>query len=193
MTKLQIIQSISDNYHALSPECKEECARFSKILPLKKGAILVKEGQYADKTYYIAQGNARAYSLKKGRDITDWFAFDNEFISPIQSFFLNVPSPMYLETMGPAILLEMDRATIDRLSDKYRDFDRLTKLILTKTLLKLQHRIAFMQFETAQQKYESLLATQSDITQRVPLTHIASYIGITLETLSRVRARKNRI
>ena len=86
--------------------------------------------------------------------------------------------------------MEISRAETDKLSDKYREFERLTKIIITKTMLQQQERIASMQFYSAEQKYNNLLSIYPTITQRVPLTHIASYIGITLETLSRIRKPK---
>lgn len=171
-------------------QCIEELKHCTKVLELEKGTELVKGGAFADKSYYIFEGAARAYLLKDGKDISDWFAFENEFISSINSFFLNVPSPHFIETVEPTILLEMDRKNTILLSEKHREFERLEKLIVIKTMLKLQHRIASYQFETAKQKYESLVALRPDITQRIPLTHIASYLGITLETLSRVRSPK---
>jgi CRP-like cAMP-binding protein len=131
--------------------------------------------------------------LKDDKDITDWFAFENNFICSINSFFLNMPSPHYIEVLEPSILLEISRENINLLSDKYKEFDRLGKIIVTKTMLQQQQRIVSIQFETAQQKYENILKIRPDITKRVALTHIASYLGITLETLSRIRNPKNRI
>ena len=104
-----------------------------------------------------------------------------------------MPSPHYIEVLEDSVLAEISRAEFDRLSDKYREFERLTKNIITKTMLQHQARIASMQFYSAEQKYNNLLSIYPTITQRIPLTHIASYIGITLETLSRIRKPKKRI
>jgi len=187
INKNKIIEFVSNHYCKLPDECQNELIENTRTLSLEKGHILVKEGQFADKTYFVYKGCARAYYLKSGKDITDWFAFENEFISSINSFFLNVPSPHYIEILETSILLEISRSLITELSQKYHAFERLGSVLVTKTMLELQQRIVSIQFETAKQKYESLLALRPDITQRIPLTHIASYLGITLETLSRVR------
>lgn len=189
----QIIEKITVSYLHLSEECKNELQSVSKILKIRKGTVIVREGQFSDKAYFIAEGSARTYYLKDGRDITDWFAFENDFISSIISFFLDVPSPLYLQVLEDSTVLEISKKNIDLLSHKYWEIERLSKLIVTKTMLLLQQRIVSIQFETAQQKYENLLRVMPDITQRVNLTHIASYLGITLETLSRIRQPKNRI
>jgi CRP-like cAMP-binding protein len=189
----QIIESISETYSPLSSLCKDDLKNTSKILSLEKNTVLVKEGQLADKTYFVVKGCARAFYLKEGKDISDWFAFENDFISSIHSFFLGVPSPHYIELLEPTTFLEISKDAVLSLCDKYHDFDRLGRIIVTNTMLRLQQRIVSMQFETALQKYNSLLSIRSDITQRVPLTHIASYLGITLETLSRIRNPSSRI
>ncbi|GAA0892065.1 Crp/Fnr family transcriptional regulator [Fulvivirga kasyanovii] len=189
----QIIKIINDTYAPLSTSCKADLTESLKVLTFSKPAVLVREGQYADRTYFIVKGCARAYYLKDGKDITDWFAFENDFITAINSFFLDVPSPHFIEILEPGILLELSKDKVEQLSDKYHDFERLTKVVVTKTLLQLQQRVVSIQFETALQKYENLLKIRPDITQRIPLTHIASYLGITLETLSRIRNPKNGI
>jgi len=189
----QALESIEVHFLPLTIECKEDLKKISKVLMLDKESKIVKEGQYADKTYFIAKGSARAFYIKDGKDITDWLAFENDFICSINSFFLNIPSPHYIEILEPSILLEITRDNVALLSDRYREFDRLGKIIVTKIMLQLQQRIVSIQFETAQQKYENLLHTRPDITQRVALTHIASFLGITLETLSRIRNPKKRI
>jgi CRP-like cAMP-binding protein len=191
--KAVVIDTISSLYSPLNEDCKAELIACSRLLSFEKETVLVKEGQFADKSYFVIKGYARAYYIKDGKDITDWFAFENDFISSIHSFFLNVASPHYIQLLEPALLLEIARGDVQKLSDKYHDFERLGSRIVTKTMFQLQQRIVSMQFETAQQKYESILQIRKDIPNRVPLTHIASYLGITLETLSRIRNPKNRV
>lgn len=167
--------------------------QLSKCFAKDKSSLLVTEGQYADKSYFIIKGSARAYYIKDGKDITDWFAFENDFINSINSFFENIPSPHFIELLETTTFLEISKEDIFNLADKYHDFDRLLRVIATKTMLALSKRIFSIQFEPARQKYENLLNIRPDITQRVPLMHIASYMGITLETLSRIRNPRNRI
>ncbi len=188
-----IIEHISETYSPLTADCQQAVLASTKILSLKKNSTLVREGQFSDKTFYIIRGCARAYYLKDGKDVSDWFAFENEFISSIVSFFKNEPSPHAIELLEDSILVEFSRDEIEQLAAKYHDFERLIRIIVTKTMLKQYERIASSQFESAEQKYTNLLKAHPTITQRVPLTHLASYLGITLETLSRIRGLKKRI
>lgn len=189
----QIVDHVSKTYSELTKECKKDLKDLSKVSSFEKGTLLVKEGHFANKSYFIVSGCARTFYIKEDKDVTDWFAFENDFISSINSFFLNVPSPLYIELLEPSIILEISRENMVNLSEKHHDFERLGSRVLTKTLLQLQQRVVSIQFETAKQRYQNLLKVRPDITLRVPLSHIASYLGITLETLSRIRNPKNGI
>lgn len=189
----QIIETISATYVTLTDDCKDDLKRGAKVLMFDKETVLVKEGQFADKLYFIISGSARAYYTKNGKDITDWFAFEGDFVSAIDSFFRDGPTIYNIELLEPTTLLQISRETVLALSDKHHCFEKLGGIAVTKTMLKLRERVVSIQFESASQKYKSLLNTRPDIVQRVQLTHIASYIGVTLETLSRIRNPKYRI
>ena len=191
--KLEACKAISESYSILSVECMADLESSSELLTFEENCMLVKEGQYCDYAFYIIKGSARAYYLKDGKDISDWFAFENDFITPINTFFQNVPSPHFIELLEPSTLLQISKRNFTILSDKYHDFERFGRVVVTNTMLRLQQRITAILFETAQQKYENVLKIWPHITQRVALSHIASYLGITLETLSRIRNPKNRI
>jgi len=192
-TKASAIQNISSIYSSLTEPCLLDFTNSTKILTAKRNTVLVKEGMHSKTLYFVIQGSARAFYFNDDKDITDWFAFENEFICSNNSFFEDMPSLHSIVLLEDTILLEMTRDAIDALADKYPDFDRLGRIVVTRTMLTLRKRIMSIQFETAQQKYESLLKIRPKILQRVALTHIASYLGITLETLSRIRNPKNRI
>ncbi|MEM1124614.1 MAG: Crp/Fnr family transcriptional regulator [Bacteroidota bacterium] len=176
----------------LPQSCLAALAESTVTLTFPKGATVVREGQYCNQLFFIGQGGLRAYYLKDGRDITDWFAFEGEFVCSIRSYFLKIPSEHYIEAIESTTALVLSKNVIDGLSATYRAFEQLSLQIVTETMLHLQQQIVSLKFETAQQKYQNLLTVRPDITQKVPLTHIASYLGITLETLSRIR-KKSRI
>jgi CRP-like cAMP-binding protein len=187
------IETISENYSLLTADCKSDLKNSCRLLTLDKSSIIVKEEQFADKMYFIVSGCVRAFYYKDSKEITDWFAFEGDFVASINSFYQNIPSKHNIELLEQTTFLEITRETIFTLTDKHHCFERLGRIAVTKTMLQLQERIVSIQFETAQQKYESLINMRPDIVQRVPLTYIASHLGITLETLSRIRNPKNRI
>lgn len=189
----KLVDLIDSTYSPLTQECKLDLLHCAKVYSVKKSTLIVKETQYADKMYFIVQGCFRVFYLKDGKDITDWFGFEHEFVCAINSFFLSIPSPHYIEAIESTLYIEIAREDIFKLTEKHHCFETLARIATTKTMLQLQSRIVALQFENAFQKYENLVQSRPDITQRIPLMHIASYLGITLETLSRIRNPKNRI
>ncbi|MCG8331217.1 MAG: Crp/Fnr family transcriptional regulator [Chitinophagales bacterium] len=189
----KILNEIGEIYSPLSSECQQELIANFNALTIRKGEVVVREGQFSDKAYLIVQGCARAYYLKDGKDISDWFAFENEFMASIVSFFSEKPSPHYIEFVEDSVVLEFSKDTIDHLSNKYHDFERLISKVVTVTMLGLRERLSSILFNKAEDRYKQLIGIRPDITNRMPLTHIASYLGITLETLSRIRSPKKRI
>ncbi len=184
----QVLKIITQNYAPLSEETIADFKRYAKILEVKKGTVLVKEGEYSDHLYFVVKGGVRAYYLKEGKSITDWFAFENDFISSIISFFLGVPSQHYIEVLEDnTTLMVLQLKDIEMLCDKYHDFERLGRLSTTKTMVQLQQRIVSLQFKSSKDRYNSLLEKYPQIELRAPLGDIASYLGITQETLSRIR------
>jgi len=187
------LKDISLSYVSLPAECLQEFMSKSHIKAFKKGEIVVREGQYSKKAFLIFEGSARAYYLKNGKDVSDWFSFENQFMASILSFFSNKRSPHYVEFVEDSIVLQFSKETVDKLSNEYHDFERFIGKIKTETMLGLWERLHTIQFANASDRYERLLTIHPQITNRIPLTHIASYLGISLETLSRIRNPKNRI
>ncbi|WP_103070137.1 Crp/Fnr family transcriptional regulator [Aquimarina sediminis] len=193
MNSEKILTKVGEIYAPLSTACQQDLIANSKTSTFKRGEIVVREGQFSKKAYLMVQGCARAFYIKGGKDISDWFAFENQFMAPIVSFFSTEPSPHYIEFVEDSTVLEFSKDTIDTLSNKYHDFERFISKIVTETMLGLCERLYTIQFTKAEERYTHLLSIHPDITNRIPLTHIASYLGITLETLSRIRNPKNRI
>lgn len=189
----QIINKVAEHYAPLSDECRQDMMAISKYSYFKKGELVVSEGQFSKKAYLIVKGCARAYYLKDGKDISDWFAFENGFMASIVSFFSHAPSPHYVEFVEDSTVIEYSKDAFDRLCHQYHDFEKFIRNVVTETMLGLCERLYTIQFNKAEDRYKHLINIHPDITNRIPLTHIASYLGITLETLSRIRNPQYRI
>ncbi|NMM47632.1 Crp/Fnr family transcriptional regulator [Marinigracilibium pacificum] len=193
MNTEKILNEMGETYSPLTIECQEEFIANAKVRTFKKGEVVVREGQFSKKAYLIVEGCSRAYYLKDGKDISDWFTFENQFMAAIVSFFSEKPSPHFVEFVEDSIVLEFSKDIMDKLTNKHHDFERFISKVVTETMLGLCERLYTIQFNKADERYNHLLNIYPNITNRIPLTHIASYLGITLETLSRIRNPKNRI
>jgi CRP-like cAMP-binding protein len=190
MNSEELLSTLGTLYTPLSPACQQALQEHFQYQSIPKGKIVVREGQFSDRAYLIVQGCSRAYYLKDGKDISDWFAFENEFMASIVSFFNKEASPHYIEFIEDSTVIEFSRETIEQLSRQHHDFERFISKVVTKTMLGLRERLSSILFNKAEERYQQLIGIRPDISNRVPLTHIASYLGITLETLSRIRNPK---
>ena len=113
-----------------------------------------------------------------------------QFFLSITSFFQRTLSHLIIQTIEPSLVYGIHHDDLMRLADEFHDIERLLRRLVTLSLILSQERMDSIQFESAQQRYEKLLKMTPQIVQRVPLTYIASFLGITLETLSRIRSQK---
>ena len=155
-----------------------------------KDFFLLKENTVSDYLYFIEKGVARIYYYKNGKEITEWLALDQQFFLSITSYFQRTPSHLIIQTIEPSEVYGIHHDDFMTLADKYHDVERLLRRMVTGSLILSQIRMDSIQFESAQQRYEKLLQKTPQIVQRVPLTYIASFLGITLETLSRIRSAR---
>ena len=127
MNQEDFFQTIGELYAPLSDKARAALAEKLTLKPVIKGEELVREGQYSHKAFFILQGSARAYYLNNGKDVTDWVAFENEFISAIVSFFGDGPSPHYIEALEDGLVLEITREAFEELANEFHDFEKLVR------------------------------------------------------------------
>jgi CRP-like cAMP-binding protein len=154
---------------------------------LGKEHVILREGQIADYIWFVEKGCIRIYYNKEDKDITEWIALDQQFFMSITSFFKRVPGKLIIQTIEKTSLWGIHYNDLMRLADEHNAIGKLLRQMVIGSLILSQERMESIQFETALQRYQRLLSTSPDIVQRVPMQFIASFLGITKETLSRIR------
>lgn len=155
---------------------------------LKKKDHFVREGEVCRSVGFIAKGCIRLYYIRDGEDITKDFNFETNFCGSHASFSMQQPSRFNIVAMEDVLLYEISRSDLYALYDKYKSFERLGRLLMERMFDRKEQREASFLLDNAEKRYEALLNAHPEITQRIPLKYIASYLGITAETLSRLRA-----
>ncbi len=183
--------SITEFLLTLVPFSEEE---IKNIVPhfekenIKKNELLLKEGQVCNKLYFIENGMGRSYYLKKdGKEITQWFFDKGEFMASADSFFKQTPSLYYLEISEDATLYSISHERMETLLAKYHNMEKFMRLLSIEIFAKIIHKLNAIQFQTAKERYDYMISEFPNIVHRIPLGHIASYLGMTQETLSRIR------
>lgn len=154
-----------------------------------KGHILVRADTTCNYVYYIEKGLTRTFYLKDGKDITDWISTERTFASSIVSFITRKPDIRNVELLENAVLWAFHYDDMEKLYKASHEIERLGRLIANYGLVQMQQRFDDLHFATANERYIKLMHANPTIIQRVPLGMIASYLGITQETLSRIRSQ----
>ncbi|MBS1661947.1 MAG: Crp/Fnr family transcriptional regulator [Bacteroidetes bacterium] len=158
-------------------------------LDLPKGHDLLHPGAVCHYFYFIEKGLTRTYYIKDGKDVTDWISAENAIAVSIISFLTHEPDRRGIQLLEDSTLWAISYSNLERLYQQYPDIDRLGRLLLSQGIIQLQQRFDDLHFATAHDRYRQLLSANPSLINRVPLGIIASWLGITQETLSRIRSQ----
>lgn len=173
----------------LSAESRLALSGILKRHDLKKGHILIHQNSVCNYLYFVESGLTRTYYYNDGKDITDWISPENTFACSIVSFISRKPDRRQIELLEPSVLWSLQYYEAEQLCAKHHDIEHMIRLLVSSGLIQLQQRFDDLHFATALQRYQTLMKEAPSLIQRVPLGMIASYLGITQETLSRIRSQ----
>ncbi|WP_025666324.1 Crp/Fnr family transcriptional regulator [Aquimarina megaterium] len=165
-----------------------DIARSFEYKELKKGDFIVQEGKISNDYYFFEKGLLRTYLYDiEGNEVTTDFYTSNSIVFEVTSFFQRVPSQVNIQAVTDCRGYRFSYQQLNSLfhnKPAFRDFGRA---ILVKEFIASKKRTISMINQTAEQRYKALLQSNSEIIMNAPLKHIASYLGITDSTLSRIR------
>lgn len=178
-----------EQFHRLSEESKAAFAAITKTRNLPKGFTLLHPGSVANHMFFIQKGLTRTFYLKDGKDVTDWISLENTFAVSIISFITRQPDRRGIELLEDSTIVEIPYYELEQLFPKYRDIETLGRRWSNFGIVQLQMRFDELHFATAAERYKIFVERNPSALQRVPLGIIASFLGVTQETLSRIRAQ----
>ena len=154
----------------------------------EKGERILEEGQVSRYIAFIGRGMVRQFYYKNGKDITEHFSYEGCIVMCIESLLKQEPTRLMIEALedGTAYMLPFDKLMLQ--TEVSWEVNMFYRKILEYSLITSQVKADSWRFETARERYNNLLTTQPEVIKRAPLSHIASYLLMTPETLSRVRA-----
>lgn len=172
--------------YPLSNESARLLLQHTEEVHLAKGEQILTEGRRLDYVYFVKEGFARTYIVREGKDWTMWFTGPGGMLAG--------PSPggavLNAEVMEDSILLKMSARELDRLFEQSLELANWGRKLAEYYLAEYEHYFTHYSYADARVQYENLLQDYPDLIQKVPLKHLASYLQITPQSLSRIRAKK---
>jgi CRP-like cAMP-binding protein len=181
--------STLEYFHPLSPEIKDYLSR--KIMPCKvlKRKLLLREGEICQHVYFIRKGAIRGFFREGGKDITTWITIENEIVSSISTWEQPQPVTENIQALEDAELYMMTLSELKEMFHRFPEFNIVVRKLLQQYYADAESRAYIARLTKAENKYRYFLKKHASLANRIPLKYIASYLGMTLETLSRIRKK----
>lgn len=168
----------------------EKVKTFLIEMDIPSKTTLLKEGQQAQNIYFIKKGCLRLWFNDDGKDITFQFFFENQAVSSIESFLGEKPSRFSLESIEPSNIFSLEKGNYNAICELYPDLKIKFNELLLQRMGNYANLFLSRIKDNPQKRYEDLLENHQEIIKRIPQHYIASYLGITPISLSRIRNRK---
>mgnify|MGYP000615890293 FL=1 len=174
----------------LSPKAEEYVVSIAKEKSVSKGDVLIRQGQAVKSTYFVKDGCIRAYCIdKNGKEHTLQFAIKNWWISDFIAIYNNELSTLTIECITDSNIIEFNTEKLNGIYSIFPEFEAFQRKNLERHVVSLHKRILNQLQLPAPERYDLFLKQYPDIEQYAPNYHIASYLGITQQSLSRIRVK----
>jgi CRP-like cAMP-binding protein len=186
--KTEILAYFSENWTGSKDELAEIIDALN-IKTIKRGTILVQEGAVSTLCYYILKGCVRQYVLEDGIEKTTAFYTENQAVVPFQTYLKGKPSNHFTVCLEDVTAIVGNPEEEKEMYRKFPNLESLTRTMVEQDFGKTQEEFANFVTSSPEKRYLDLMKNRPDLIQRVPQHQIASYLGVTPESLSRIRRR----
>jgi len=176
-----------EKFIKLSEQLKPELEKRIKHIVFKKGEMVLNANQICTESYFIKKGILRTYFLKDGKEISEYFCGADEWVNSPRSFIQRKKDIYYIDAIEDTEAYYINVNDLVYLFDNFPEMERYSRLSMSSFFGHMMERITSIRFTTAKEKYDHFCQTYYGIYHRIPLGMVASYLGITPETLSRIR------
>lgn len=187
-TSIQHLIKYFKNYFSLNTEEQNELSACFTERKIKRRQFILQEGDVCRHFTFVVSGCLKMYAVdKNGKEHNIQFAAENDWITDLSSFYSEKLSQLDIEAVEPTVVLQIKHDDLLNLYINYHKFDRNFRIIIEQKYIELQNRVLQNISSTAEERYEFFLKQYPNLSNRLPNTQIASYLGITPEFLSSIR------
>lgn len=186
----ELEKSIQSYFGVVKHEELAQISSFFKPEHLQKGAFYLTTGQQSNKLSFIKSGLLRVYANTEDKEVTQWIAAKSSFITDLSSLVFSSPARWTIQTLTDVSLYTISKGDYERLGDVVPGWHKLEKLFITKCFTIMEDRIFSHLSMTAEERYHFFYENNRELFNQVPLQYIASLLGMTPETFSRIRKKQ---
>jgi len=183
------LESYINNFLGIPREKLADLATLFKPESVHKNDFHTRAGEACKKLSFIKSGHFRVFALKEGKEITQWIGSDNEFITELSSLIFNTPSRWNIQALTDCEIYSISKFDYERIGEVVPEWKDLEKLFIAKCFTTLEDRVFSFLSMTAEERFEQLIGYKKSLMNEVPLQYLASSLGMTPETLSRIRKK----
>ncbi len=181
----QIIDYI-EQFVKLDAAAKEALERYSEIETYAQNQYILEQGQRCNKIWFLKKGMVRKFHLHDGKEVTTWINAENETVTSLESYAHNSPSEEYIQACEPTEAISITRSNSEKLVE-YPQFSIFVNAMMGREFANIDKYTKELNQRDAKGRYEYLREIAPEIIKRAKVGHIASIIGVSRETLSRIR------
>jgi len=184
------LQQYIQTYFDVKNDALETIASRFHYKPVSKGYYLLKQGRQCNQLSFIQSGLIRIYTTVGDKEVTQWISTTGYFVTDLASFVFNTPARWNIQALTDCELYTIEKSDYNDLGNVLPEWHQLEKLFIAKCFIILEERVNSHLFMTAEERYNKLFELQPDLFNNVPLQYLASMLGMTPETMSRLRKKQ---
>lgn len=180
-----------NHIHPVHAEATSYINRHSYLQHVEKGTYLLREGEICKHLYFICKGAIRGYTKEGTKEVTTWITAENEMVTSIRGLSMQHPSLENIQAIEPCDLIVAHYDALQYLYKQHIEVNIVGRKLLEQYYSDAEERAFISRIPNAGKRYQHFLETKSNLANRIPLKYIASFLGMTIETLSRIRSKKS--
>ncbi len=179
-------------YFGISKANLEKVVSLFEYSELKKGEFYTKKDQYCGKLSFVESGIVRIYGEKEHKEITQWISTKGHFITDLSSLIFKTPARFNIQALSDTKLFTINKENYDKIGQEVSNWHELEKIFIAKCFITLENRVFDFLSMSAEERYLTFFENNKELFHQIPQIYLASMLGMTAETLSRIRAKKIR-